>query len=155
MAQPVQTLDAIIAGIKTIIESVDGIGKVYDTILYATSEEEMQRYFAHDNRINVCMFREYSTSEQEDEEWRTRGNVTVIWERKWRFLLFYSYSKEQDSGLKVRNIKEALMRAFNDNPKLNETVQEHTKLQATQALEFPYHNILCHSLEFELTTFNR
>lgn len=145
-------LETIKSAIKAIAESVNGIGKVYDTMLYAKSTKEVQDLFSINEVINTLMFRESSTMEAENEKFSSRGHSTVIWIREWKFILIYGYNSEQGSGLAVETLKENLLNKFNTNKTFSGAIMDHSKLSMDQFIEFPYHSIMCHFMEFKMST---
>lgn len=145
-------LDEIKSEIKTIAESVSGIGKVYERLVYAKDQAQVKELFVKDNaeggEINCLMFRQVKRTADID----IRGGSELIAERAWKFVLIYGYNKEANSEETFDNLCETLCKTFNSNPDLNGKVNEHSWLNMTNKTDNMYHNVLCHWAEFEMET---
>ncbi len=144
-------LDEIKSEIKTIAESVSGIGNVYERLVYAKDHAQVKELFVKDNaegEINCLMFRQVKRIADAE----TRNGNEILINRTWKFVLIYGYNKETNSEETFDNLSETLCKTFNANPDLNGKVNEHSYFNMTNKTDNMYHNVLCHWAEFEMET---
>ena len=145
-------LDEIKSEIKTIAESVSGIGTVYERLVYAKDQAQVKELFVKDTAeggpINCLMFRQVKRIADAE----TRNGNELLIDRTWKFVLIYGYNKETNSEETFDNLSETLCKTFNANPDLNGKVNEHSYFNMSNKTDNMYHSVLCHWAEFEMIT---
>lgn len=141
-------LEEIKSAVKEIALSISGIGKVYDRIVYASDQNQLKELFVSNGVLNCLMFRQVKRIA--DTESRESNEVLI--DRLWKFVLLYSYSKENESERKFDDLCESICKTFNSNSSINDTVNEHSFMDMVNKTDYTYHNVLCHRAEFEMTT---
>jgi hypothetical protein len=141
-------LNEIKSAIKEIAQSVNGIGVVYERLIYAKDHNQLKELFVKEGVLNCLMFRQVKRTADPDS--RTGNEVLV--DRTWKFVLLYAYNYENKSEEILDDICEQLCKRFNANCDLNGKVNEHSYFDMTNKTDYSYHNVLCHRAEFEMIT---
>ncbi len=144
------TLDDIKAQIKSIAESVTGIGIVYTQSPNIILWDKLKEKFVKNDRINVLLI-EHKTRQSETDE----SNHEVSKVRKWQFRLIYGYSFDDNSEKDFDNLIDALCDKFNADADLNKKVHDHSLLEMTQPKNIVMvTDVLCHDAILELITYD-
>ena len=141
-------LDDIKNEIKIITESVSGIGKVFDRMVYAKDQAQLKELFVKDGVLNTLMFRSRTRTASGAE-----GTTRELYiERVWAFKLIYGYNYETSSEKNFDNLCSELCKTFNNNYTLNGKVRKHTFLDIKNKYDAEYHGVIAHFAEMEMTT---
>lgn len=141
-------LEEIKVEIKNIAESITGIGKVYDRMVYAKDQQQLKEMFAQDGVINTLMFKNRTRTAEGTESKAKEAYVKRLWILK----LIYSYNYDNCSEQAFDTLCENLCSIFNDNYTLNRTVLKHSFLNVTMKYDAEYHGVISHYAEMEMTT---
>jgi hypothetical protein len=144
------SLEEIKSEIKNIAESVPGIGKVYDRMVYAKDQHQLKELFVKDRVINTLMFKNRSRTAEGNES----KSKEIYVKRQWFMKLIYSYSYETGSENTFDRLCEDICRTFNDKYTLNGKVMKHTYLNVTMKYDAEYHGVISHYAEMEMTTYS-
>lgn len=135
--------------IKSMLESVTGIGKVYDRFVHVATEADIKERLIHENKVNAIFFIEVAESYADEEDFYLKEKTS-----KFRFAFYYGYNFNLNSDASVTSIKDEIISKFNTNEDLNGSVSEHSNIDMTDNIFVSFGNILCHLLIFELTVLN-
>lgn len=134
--------------IKNIVESVTGIGNVYDRMVYAKDQAQLKELFVKDGVLNALMFRSKTRTAGGAE-----GNMKELYvTRTWTFKLIYGYNYENDSEKSFDDLCTELCKAFNNNYTLNGKVRKHSFLDIKNKYDAEYHGVIAHFGQMEMET---
>lgn len=141
-------LDDIKNEIKSIAQSVSGIGKVYDRMVYAKDQAQLKELFVKDGVLNALMFR-CKTRTASGAEGQTKE---LYIKRTWLFKLVYGYNFENNSEKNFDTLCSEICISFNSNFTLNGKVRKHTYLNIKNKYDAEYHGVIAHFGELDFTT---
>lgn len=132
--------------IKTILQTVSGIGKIYDGYVNVVTEKEVNERLKFKDKINSIFFIETADIPESQESFYLKET-----KRTFRFALYYGYNLDKNSTSIVKTLKNSIMDAFNSNETLNDSVTEHDNLRMLDNIFVSFTSILCHLIIFEMT----
>jgi len=131
--------------IRNILESVDGIGHVYDFRVNVKNEQEVNERLVKNERVNAIFFYKSQDLWKNAESFFDKENTKTF-----RFVLFLGYDYD-DGGISITALGDAIMEKFNANETLNDSVLEHENISMIDNQQVMFGVILCEELTFELT----
>ncbi len=143
-------IDNVMSAIKTIAESVPGIGLVYDQLPLVNSEDKAKKLLVPKgtSTINVLSF--FPRTRAID---KAEGFVIEEVGREIVFIHQYAYNFEKNSQKILNNFIEALTDTFNQNQTLNNTIAEHTKMELIDTQLGMYGTVLVHISALRMTVY--
>lgn len=141
-------LEEIITALKTIITSVTGIGNIYSQIPIPKTEAELKDILLYEEEINTIGFTQAQRKVLKADSF---GLETI--ERKFVFVYYYGINFQRETDSLIRTNIENILNAVNGNMSLNDTVNEHSKMDLTGLHITELYGIACHLAFMELTTF--
>jgi hypothetical protein len=145
MTPAVIKLNNIRKELKSILESVEGIGKVYDFYRYENNLSDVIKLFKVDKDYKGAMFRTVSRTDdvKDDDDERTR---------KFEILIIRQVNDSEETMKQIENLVEDICEEINANQDLNGSVREHNNVQVTGIDERYVSEILCHQAILSLET---
>jgi hypothetical protein len=143
------TLDGIKAEIKSIAESVTGIGNIFEQVPAVSKWDEVLKEFIVDGKLNILLFTKNVRNPQNIDEHLERSQL----QHKWIFKYFYSSNSSEESEKTFDNICELICNTFDTNKRLNNAVNRKMPMSQPMKQYVMITNILCHYAEFELITY--
>lgn len=133
--------------IVSIVNTVAGIGKVYDQAVIATTIKDLKERGTKDDKINVLTFAQVARKTESSEAFKNEKTT-----RYFTFNFAYSYSFEENSDRIFGEMLEDLADKFNSNQTLNGTVKTHTKIEVVSNQPEKFSDVLCNFAVLKLET---
>lgn len=132
--------------LKSIIESVPDIGKVYPYYRYKKNDlKETLNLFKVKDDFKGIMFRELACTEPVTDEDNEKT-------RKWEMTMINQVNDEKESQILFEDRIEVLLDTVNENSTLNNSIREHNNLQLIDISERVFGDVLCHEAILNLET---
>jgi len=145
--------------IINILNSIEGIGKVYDCPKNPTDEFNFKNAFVKNGVINTCWItRQIGTDEPEDKPFSSKDEsnefLTTQKDDQWLITLLYGYKDDDNnpSEYTFQSLVDAIEDAFRFQQNLSGIVDVSYPLQRQTCGIFQFLNgtVLCHKAEWKL-----
>ncbi len=138
-----------IQAIIDIIKLVPGAGKVYDQLPLVKDQAEIIARLVHNGMINTVCF-----TRIDRKVIKTQGGFALeTIEKYYEFAYYRAFNFGSNSDKTVRVFAEDMCNLFNKNLTLNDTVDEHGKMDQVGNKIVAFVDVAVHKLNFTLTTF--
>lgn len=129
--------------IKTVLESVTGIGIVHDRKREARDWKSLLDLFRYNEEFQGIEFQQKSFEVNSDED--------RLITRKWNFTLLKQFNDSENSEYIFDDLIESIFNKFQDS-NLGNQIIEHTSIKLIDKFEDEISDVLCHVAILELIT---
>jgi hypothetical protein len=136
------SITTVKAEIVKVLQTVSGIGNIYDKPRYANSYEKILEFYKYGDNFKGIEFRIIFKSKPDGED-----NECLS---KYEFTLIHQVNDENSSEYTIDGFIDSISDAFESYKDLGGVVREHLGIETTYNEVQMISNILCHVVKFQL-----